>query len=1384
MADGGIVVHCDSLEQLTQLHGSKRKHLLDLEDKQEGQMTIHVEGHQYKAVRNQKGAVKVCRIDLEQDFSKRLPTVLGEFFSHRVADFFCGRGVGSRADKIASIIHNWVRFPDAQENLPSPPWMLSPTITCVSGTDKLVSSRESDYVKKHASNHCPKFINKVKLSKSVKEMDKKDHAWRRAAAQCFFPDASPDRALHTVPEFDMAACEKAIRGAFKAPTGDGAAHDAEIAALIAEMTQAVQPPQANDTDTPAPAAVLQARLLLLARALSANGRTPAQARVLLETLHTPGALHDLTDDSPVARQCWEASRLLAGTSFGFQMLCELVQPPSHLSPEAAEQWRTGLRLYLEASNHLIAEGKAEGKARLRAQIEGERQALQQRAAYLEEQLQSLKTAEIRQLGKALESESVEAERRATRSRILQEVQDLKSQHAALRLRAANLDAQLVSALQSWSACPLTAAAQARAIIAGSEQAKTNLLPHRTLQAAVKLMQQREVLDSDRLHAQYGNARNGADVDANVALAPDDVFALSVWRNGFRDDGPNTPLAEYAHRLNTMLVDMFPHDVVDETGKITNTVWKADSPFRVAFESDLASAVTRRTISQQAADFHAATGSLGRLLALKLKVGQGLPLEPYEKVIWDALTLRDALMATEAPSTIDSARGHAARELDRIIESTIAAGNAFELLKHPTSSTEVRYESDRDIASVLLDNEATLRAIRESLLIAVPEFTSALQATANTEIRAEAVQRMDIGHAVRAELLNCWLASTERSTRWKPWTITPNVRNAVIGRLRDVVDVQQHSEAIAKELNTFSQIDYEILQQWADEAGILMRGAEGTTTREINGRARRHLYVCAALARGQDKADAERLERVDGNIDRLRPHTRQEYCELMMHLMDLNLGCGVMGEISRNFGMQFGLSVDTGYALPVTGSLDASFSGTTTETTIVRGGITSSSIGSVVVQASEEKRSQQSTEFGIGAKAYGVSQSVDTGRSTMQSFEVGHGVRIAPTPGTRNWVDTGRSFLRVMLGSKVLALAEHDLTGEARAERTGFRALTELCWNGFQPLLDGRLAFNLFSSTRSTDTISIGASTGVSVSALGGFGKFSASVRLSAENDVVTRQSRVDITGSRRVAVHSIGAGSRLSIGLRFLLNLLPQSIAGRIHGSWFAGPVASVSATFHERGSQHAIRRETLHGTTQGNLAWDILFHSADDLVRHMNQKEIRDHWNEYKALRGDDPLADLDTALRTVIGHRGHCNQTYLVRRQLKADKLAEFNAMTALLDGLRDNGSHVYQLTDEHAIKDRCLALLTDVTSYEFVGFGLYSNDRQEEHTGTFGEIIKTSGEATAVGTEQEWKSARITPELRRKRAAQADSPNQPPQTGDAEGGRATAIAAASATAIPSLV
>lgn len=1380
MADGGIVVHCDSLEQLTQLHGSKRKHLLDLEDKQEGQMTIHVEGHQYKAVRNQKGAVKVCRIDLEQDFSKRLPTVLGEFFSHRVADFFCGRGVGSRADKIASIIHNWVRFPDAQENLPSPPWMLSPTITCVSGTDKLVSSRESDYVKKHASNHCPKFINKVKLSKSVKEMDKKDHAWRRAAAQCFFPDASPDLALHTVPEFDMAACEKAIRGAFKAPTGDGAAHDAEIAALIAEMTQAVQPPQANDTDTPAPAAVLQARLLLLARALSANGRTPAQARVLLETLRTPGALHDLTDDSPVARQCWEASRLLAGTSFGFQMLCELVQPPSHLSPEAAEQWRTGLRLYLEASNHLIAEGKAEGKARLRAQIEGERQALQQRAANLEEQLQSLKAAEIRQLGKVPENESVEAERRATRSRILQEVQDLKSQHAALRLRAANLDAQLVSALQSWSACPLTAAAQARAIIAGSEQAKTNLLPHRTLQAAVKLMQQREVLDSDRLHAQYGNARNGADVDANVALAPDDVFALSVWRNGFRDDRPDTPLAEYAHRLNTMLVDMFPHDVVDETGKITNTVWKADSPFRVAFESDLASAVTRRTISQQAADFHAATGSLGRLLALKLKVGQGLPLEPYEKVIWDALTLRDALMAKDATPATESARFEAARELDRIIEQAIRTGNTLGC----GSTTASLDQTLREGRGALSEYAAKVSAIQASLAATVPEIESGIQARTNNDISTQAVPANGIRDAVRAEILQYWLARTERSTRWKPWTITPNVRNAVIGNLRDIIDVQQHSTIISEELSRFPQVSYQIVQQWAHEAGILEPATEPMGDREINLRARRNAFVCMALNRGQDKVDAERLEKANGNVQRLQPQTRREYCELMMHLMDLNLGCSIMGEISRSLGVQFGLGVDTGYALPIAGSVDVSFSGTATDTTVVRGGITSSSIGSVVVQTSEEKRSQQFTELGVGAKVYGVSQSVDTGRSTMESFEVGHGVRIAPTPGTRNWVTTGRSFLKVMLEPKVLALAEHDLAGERRADRAGFRALTELCWNGFQPLLDGRLAFNLFSSTRSMETISVGASTGISFSALGGFGKLSASVRMSAENDVVTRQSRADITGSRRVAVHSIGSGSRLSVGLRFLLNLLPQSMARHIHGSLLAGPVASVSATFRERGSQHAIRRETLHGTTQGNLAWDIVFHSADDLVRHMNQKEVREHWDEYKALRGDDPMGDLDTALRSVIGHRSHSNQTYLVRRQLKVDKLAEFNALTALLDGLRGNGTHLYQLADEHAIKERCLALLTDATSYEFIGFGLYSNDRKEEHTGVFGEIIKTSGKATAVGTEQEWKSARITPELRRKRVAQADSLNQPPQTGDAEGGRATAIAAASATAIPSLV
>lgn len=1378
MADGGVVVHCDSLERLAQLECSRRKPLLDLEDKEEGQLTIHLKGHQYKAVRNQRGQVRVCRIDLEQEFSKRFPQVLADFFTHRVGDFLCGRGIGSRADKIASVIDNWVRFPDGQENLPSAPWVMRPTVTFVSGVDKIVTSRESDYVDKHPSNHCPKFIEQVKLSKSVKKMDARDDAWRLAAARCLFPDASPDRLLHQVPDFDMAACEKAIKGMFKTSGPDRALDDQAIVVLIADMTQSVQPRKRNEDDPAVPAAVVHARLLLLARSLSADGRTPTEARALLQALGTPGALHDLADDSKTARQCWQAARLLAATDFGFQLLCELVQPPPDLSAEATEQWRTGLRLYLEASNHLIAEGKTQGKARLREQIEGERQALQQRASELENRLKRLKDAEAAH-GQDRDNACVKVERDAAWTTAMQEVQALKTEHAALRARAATLDRQMVDRLESWLACPQVAAAQARTVIAAPEPTQTNLLPHRTLQAAVKLMQQREFLDSERLHAQYDNA---GQADANAILTPEDTFSLSVWRNGFRDDGPGTPLAEYAHRLNSMLVDMLPHDVVDEHGKITNTVWKGSSPFRVALESDLAPAVTRRTISQQAADFHQATGSLGRLLVVKLKVAQGLPLEPHERVVWDALMLRDALRVTELGTATRATVENAAVELDRIVEEATAAGNVLERPLTDVYSVEQHESAARKAVANLRENQEALQALRNSLDATDPQLAPSVQVCAGTDVRVERVSDTDIRDAVRAELLRCWLASTEGSTRWKPWSVTRNVRNAVVGRLRDCVDVKQHAKIIEKELNAISQVDHQILQQWADEAGILVREADGMGAREINSRARRHLYVCRALTLGQDKADAARLEKVDGNVDGLRPNTRDEYCELMMHLMDLNLGCGVMGEISRNVGMQFSLSTDTGNALP----LSASFSGTATDTTVIRGGITSSSIGSVALQASEEKRSQQSAELGIGAKAYGpLSQSVDTGYSTMESFEAGHGLRIAPTPGTRDWVDTGRSFLKLMLGRNVLALAERDLANESKADSASFGALTELCWNGFQPILDGRLAFNLFSSIRSTETVSVGTTTGgASVPTLGGFGKISASARVTVEQDVVTRQSRVDITGSRRVAVHSIGSGSRLTVGLRFLLNLLPHSIAGHIEGSVFGGHVASVSATFRERGTQHAVRRETLHGTTQGNLAWDIVFHSADDLVRHMNQPEVRAHWDEYKALREDDPIADLDTALKTVTAHRSHSSQTYMVRRQLKADKLAELNALTALAEGLRGTASCPYQLVDELAVKERCLALLTDETSYEFVGFGLYANDRKEEHSGAFGEIIKSSGEATAVGTEQEWKSARITPELRRKRAALADSPDEPPQKVDAEGGRTASVAMPAVTAIPSLV
>lgn len=1377
MADGGVVVHCDSLEQLAQLACSRRKPLLDLEDKQEGQLTIHLKGHQYKAVRNQRGQVQVCRIDLEKDFSKRFPKVLADFFTHRVADFLCGRGVGSRADKIASVIDNWVRFPDGQENLPSAPWVMRPTVTFVSGVNKVITSRESDYVEKHPSNHCPKFIEQVKLSKSVKKMDARDDAWRLAAARCLFPDASPDRPLHEVPDFDMAACEKAIKGMFKPSAPHRAGDDDAIAALIADMTQSVQPPQRNEDDPAVPAAVVQARLLLLARSLSADGRTPAEARALLQTLRTPGALHDLADDSKTARQCWQAARLLAGTDFGFQMLCELVQPPSDLSAEATEQWRTGLRLYLEASNYLIAEGKAQGKARLREQIEGDRQALQRRARDLENQLKRLKAAETAH-GAGRDNAPGKAEREPAWTTAMQEAQALKREHAALRARAATLDRQMVGRLESWLACPQVAAAQAKTAIAAPEPTQTNLLPHRTLQAAVKLMQQREFLDSERLHAQYDNA---SQANANSTLTPEDTFALSVWRNGFRDDGPETPLAEYAHRLNSMLVDMLPHDVVDEHGKITNTVWIGNSPFRVALESDLASAVTRRTISQQAADFHTATGSLGRLLVLKLKVAQGLPLETHEKVIWDALMLRDALTGADANATNQVASAEAALELDHIIEETIAIGNSLKPWDTPTPLSGPEYQDYRQARAAVLRNRDRLEVLRASLASAIPEIGPSIEARRNDTIRKEPALH-GVRDAVRAALLRCWLESTEGSTRWKPWPITPNVCNSAIGYLRDVMDVEQHSEAIGKELSRFPQIDHQILQQWAHEAGILEPTNEPLGIREINSRARRHMFVCVALERGRDKVDAERLEKAKGDLDSLQPRTRRDYCELLMHLMDLNLGCGVMGEISRNVGMQFSLSTDTGDVLP----LNTSFSGTATDTTVVRGGITSSSIGSVALQASEEKRSQQSAEFAIGAKAYGpLSQSVDTGYSTMDSFEAGHGLRIAPTPGTRDWVETGRSFLKLMLGRNVLALAEQDLANESKPDNARFGALTELCWNGFQPILDGKLAFNLFSSIRSTETVTVGTTTGgASIPTLGGFGKISASARATVEQDVVTRQSRVDITGSRRVAVHSIGSGSRLTVGLRFLLNLLPHSIAGHIEGSVFGGHVASVSATFRERGTQHAVRRETLHGTTQGNLAWDIVFHSADDLIRHMNQPEVRAHWDEYKALRGGDSIADLDTALKTVTAHRSHSNQTYLVRRQLKADRLAELNALIALMEGLRGTASRPNQLVDELAFKERCLALLTDVTSYEFVGFGLYSNDRKEEHNGTFGEIIKSSGEAVAVGTEQEWKSARITPALRRQHAAHVGSLSRPPQSGDAEGGGATGNAMERATAIPSLV
>jgi hypothetical protein len=1346
MGDCTAVVRCDRIESLATLPKSQKKQLVEPDENGYGYLILHVEGHEYLAARDPDRGIRVSRIDVDGlPRFKRVRQAIVEFFTHQLHDFFRLRGVGTRASRIASVVQGWTQYPDGTEHTRGPARFMSPSVTTYKPGVKDTTSK-LDY-DKQLRNHCRQQIDRVKVTSDVAPLNDRDRACLRNVVGQLFRNPPPRRPHTEIPTLDDAACEAILRSSFARRT-DSVAAQQVLDDLVVELGAIARKPRTDGGAVNSPA-VYQARLLLLARALSANQRTPQQALALLQRLKQGDALHDYGDTSEIARQCWQVARLLAGTECGLRLLCELVQPPPGMADNVKPQWQAALKIYLESADHLVASSESVLR-KLQSRTTELKARIGHRDFHSELQRLAVENNTSRTL---LDRELV----RVKVERLQAELAQFQSERQALWTATE----QATALLNAWCGAPLTASKTANAHVRDAQHAKENRLPHRALHAAAKLLHIRDLVNTEWLDAQ---GQDGADSMApnDNSLDRDDVMALAIWRNGYRDDGDSSALADFGGMLNKLVNEWQPHEERDpDTGEVRHRMSES-SPIALALGHPSTAAITRRSIPEQAEDYHAAVGQAARLLVLQLKVAQGLPLLPYEALLKEALDLRDAIGAGavdgDAMAGVDGKFDVILKEIDdavRIqhVEESELPYSAKDLSRFHRRVGQ-RAEEVEDIQDRLTEIRYAFGLQRPNGIL--PTTTAAASSIA---IPATDTKNVYVSDAVRCSLLVHWLRCTEIGLRWQTYRIDEAARNAVISDLADIPYLASHQQAIKAQLETITAIDHALLSTWAEDAGLRaphhanMTSPHAPTAVMASPEASRRFQRCGqiitVLRSGGDNVD------LDADFHGV-PQSRDDYRRVAKHYMNVSLGSGCAGEVTNTGGIRFAASISPGYAVPLVGAPPAiAFSSQETTSATRRFAVSGSSVGGHTITASEKLSHRN--DFEVGFKASGmVAVGVDSGYAEGDMLERGIALRFPPIPGSRAWVNTGEQTVDVLFGDRLAkdAITHHAASGRAVGDVwriANVETLKSMCWQSFHSLLNGTLALNFYSNRTKNQTINGGISASMGASIVDDdMVSVSANMRIGLEKDRVLRQSRVDEMGSTRVEVHGIGTGSRRTASLKLLANLLPATLLDRIHSGLSLGTLAGISVTYGERGIQHIIRQETRDGVVQPSLAWDMVFRFVDDLIAHMNQPAVREHWQRFNRMQSEahSEILPLDRVLRTIRLHASHSNQHYMVRRYLKADRLDELNAMSTMAKGLHRGSEKFSAMVDAYALVQRCRTLLESDASYEFGGVGVYSNDREETEMAVDGSLIQKRTESVSVSTESLWFSARLeAPSLNNK-------------------------------------
>ncbi len=1284
MGDRTSIIECARLEDLATIPRSQKQPLLNVDKDNIGFLNIRVEGHDYLVTRTHQFGVQVCRLDIDDlPLAKRFFQAIKEFFTHKVADFFQLRGVGSRSYRIGKAVESWTEMPDGQEKAKGPPTILTPTLTYQT-PGKRITVGQSDYVADHLGNHGTRPASAIKISSACKPMSKRDYAWRNHLL-CRLGVATPLQSGKT-PDLDEKACETELMAAF-----DFAGQDAQQAfpQLYARMHAIVAPRDSRVAIATRanPLIVTRVKLLLLGNAISIDvsselkplKRTPQEAAELLNWLGT--SWHQLSDESEAAVQCWQVARLLSRCEFGFQMLCELIGKPAAMPAPVMEQWQAALRIYLQSCDHLIA------------------------------------------------------------------CSDPALDPAASRGSKVAGDTEVLRALLGH---PIGAARYVAAMLADPNHPREHRLAYRALLGAVKLMQIRAVADPAWLKAQRRAMESESSAPSVAApLSKDEVVALALWRNGFRDDLDNGLLAHFQHLLNKLVLEWLPRRHVDLLTGVESELMPDDSPVALALGDPMTQAATRRTVTQQSQDYQTAMGRMTRLLALHFKMAAGAPLLPHEALLRDVLVFRDEIrelgLSAEAAVQLDL-------ELEQVLARRDDLARTMEIDSAVQSYSEDDPRRSNHQFHIQGDTKTCLAELRQHLMAIqarYPRADLALRAPFDVAAR-EVAATQRIAGLVRYSLLTQWLNCTEFGMRLHAYTVTDAFKKAVISDLVDLPANRLHRPEIEAELNRITQIDLDLIDGWAVEAGMLSTTAPDSLeissmsevskeVPEIGRRFQQYRQVVAMLRAGRDKVDA-------GVALPEAPRTREDFRQIASHRMDTNLGNGAKGSVSRAAGVGVSVSIGAGAAAVLAGpapTIGVSFSHASTSTRTGSFGILSSSVGGQTMIVSETKAETGQVGGGITVStATALDVGVDASYVDREGTETGIAIRAPAIPGSREWVKTSQDAVNVVFGKKLANKIEKDLAARPYQSKHD-RALRELCYQCFQPLLKGALALNVFDNKTSSESVNVGISAGVGVKVKEGLLQGSVNARLGRDTDILTHQARVDRTGSTRLAVHGIGSGSRYNAAVRVLATVLPKQFTGHLKSGLPTGELLGMTVTFGERGVQHFIRRETRDGITQPSFAWDIVFRNVDDLTAHLNMAEVHEQWDAYnKSLTPEVRKLDLHRCMQYLHLHARDSRQTFMVRRYLLDDKLAELNAWTALAEGLNGASSPFGDLASRYGLTQRCLALLTTKEHYKLGGFGAYTGDYREEEIGLHGGVMLSETRTVSVSTELLWFNARIVP------------------------------------------